>query len=478
LHRFEHQCASASRQMARVLAFSPNGRTLAVVCKPEFADVWNTETGERIERVADSVNAAMITPDGEWLVVSNVQDAVKVRSARRNLLIDSLYDADSPESSIVSAALDADGRYIAAVAANGTLRVWSLSGRRLLRTFEVHQVAPVFESWSNPDDLPSGIALSAQSFNGDARLVIPTADTGAQIWDVQQNKLLQKLGAKGHVNAASFSPDGRYVVTTVADGDTESAEVWDARTGQLSLTLRDERPLRAGLFSPDGKFVLTLHGSGGGFLWDAATGEQLRKTYGDQPSFSHDGKLLLHTYATPLFGSGGGVRHGAVLERTQSGELVHQLEHKQAVYSAAFSPDGSRIVTASWDGVARMWDASSGKLLQSFGGHDGPVRCAAFSPAGGRLVTCGEDRLVKVWDVARGQLLQTLSGHVAPVQFAGFSPHGNMLLSLSSPPESSGSVLRLWDVRLETQPPREVAALVERWVPAPVLSTVVRQTFP
>jgi WD40 repeat protein len=61
--------------------------------------------------------------------------------------------------------------------------------------------------------------------------------------------------------------------------------------------------------------------------------------------------------------------------------------HEAAVRSAAFSPDGSRIVTASNDGTARLWDAASRKELVVLRGHEGVVRSAAFSPDGSRIVT-------------------------------------------------------------------------------------------
>ena len=60
---------------------------------------------------------------------------------------------------------------------------------------------------------------------------------------------------------------------------------------------------------------------------------------------------------------------------------------KLAVESASFSPDGGRIVTASGDGAARLWDASSGSLIAALEGHEGPVESASFSPDGGQIVT-------------------------------------------------------------------------------------------
>ena len=75
------------------------------------------------------------------------------------------------------------------------------------------------------------------------------------------------------------------------------------------------------------------------------------------------------------------------------------LTHEGAVYDGAFSPDGARILTASADNTAKLWDAASGKLIVSFG-HQDTVRRAAFSPDGARILTASVDKTTKLWDAA------------------------------------------------------------------------------
>ena len=70
----------------------------------------------------------------------------------------------------------------------------------------------------------------------------------------------------------------------------------------------------------------------------------------------------------------------------------------------AFSPDGARILTASWDKTAKLWDAASGKLVASFA-HQGIVWHAAFSPDGARILTASADKTAKLWDAASGKLI-------------------------------------------------------------------------
>src|SRR5262249_60873968 len=73
------------------------------------------------------------------------------------------------------------------------------------------------------------------------------------------------------------------------------------------------------------------------------------------------------------------------------------------ILRAACSPHGERIVTASEDQTARVWEAAPGRPLATLKGHTGPVRDARFSPDGRRIVTASDDRTARLWDVATRQ---------------------------------------------------------------------------
>ena len=114
--------------------------------------------------------------------------------------------------------------------------------------------------------------------------------------------------------------------------------------------------------------------------------------------------------------------------------------HRDAVDSAVFSPDGKRLVTASWDGTARVWDAATGKQIALFSGHQGWVYSATFSPGGQRVVTASRDGTARVWDAQTGKQLVTLSGHQDLVYSAAFSPNGQRVVTASA-----DSTARVWD---------------------------------
>ncbi|HEX2570325.1 MAG TPA: AAA-like domain-containing protein, partial [Polyangia bacterium] len=114
--------------------------------------------------------------------------------------------------------------------------------------------------------------------------------------------------------------------------------------------------------------------------------------------------------------------------------------HTNWVVAAAFSPDGSRILTASYDGTARVWDAGTGRSLLTLQGHTNWVVAAAFSLDGSRILTASYDGTVRVWDAGTGRSLLTLQGHTKEVVAATFSSDGSRILTASS-----DKTARVWD---------------------------------
>jgi WD40 repeat protein/Flp pilus assembly protein TadD len=149
--------------------------------------------------------------------------------------------------------------------------------------------------------------------------------------------------------------------------------------------------------------------------------------------FSPDGKRIVTASSD----------HTARVWDAQSGQpLTEPLKHDAKVLSAQFSPDGKRIVTASWDNTARAWDAQSGRPLTGPMKHSSYVWSAQFSPDGKLIVTASRDGTARIWDAQSGQPVTEPMKHSDGVFFAEFSPDGKRIVTASNDHTS-----RVWDAQ-------------------------------
>jgi WD40 repeat protein len=194
-------------------------------------------------------------------------------------------------------------------------------------------------------------------------------------------------GHTGRVNSATFSPDGKLIVS---GSDDKTAILWSAGTGAVARTLRGHLDrLTSVAFSPDGKRILTASYDKTARLWDTETGEEVGRFQG----------------------------------------------HRWGVLSAAFSPDGTRVLTGSEDNTAILWDTVTCKpLLPPLIGHTERVASVTFlpddqQPAGTRILTASHDNTVKLWDTLTGKEIITLKGHSKEVTCVNASMNGRNVLT-------------------------------------------------
>jgi WD40 repeat protein len=114
--------------------------------------------------------------------------------------------------------------------------------------------------------------------------------------------------------------------------------------------------------------------------------------------------------------------------------------HDMAVYHADASADGDTVVTASWDGTARLWDGHTCAPRATLAGHTGRVFWAGFRADGRRVFTTGTDRTARIWDASTGAPLLTLPFD-APLYVAGFSHDGTRFAAAAAEPPGGA---RLW----------------------------------
>ena len=114
--------------------------------------------------------------------------------------------------------------------------------------------------------------------------------------------------------------------------------------------------------------------------------------------------------------------------------------HTKPIFSVAFSPDGNRLVSGSYDKSVKIWDVNAGRLLQTLGGHTDAVYSVVYNSPGNILATCGKDRTIRIWDAKTGRRIRTLlsDGEVTSI---AFDPIRNQIASAGEK-----GVITIWDI--------------------------------
>jgi WD40 repeat protein len=303
----------------------------------------------------------------------------------------------------------------------------------------------------------SGVdGATSVAFNPDGTRLATSGDDGkVKIWELEmsaKSASARELSTVVHHTAeiwdVAFSPDGTRLAAASADG---TIGMWDADSGREMFTLTSHAPSPISVsfngvtsvdFSPDGKHLATVGDDGMVRIWDAATGREL---------FAMQAHTADYSAASPFLGasdvafSPDGTRlvtagtddkaivwniSAALGTGAQSGVVLLTLSgHQGDISHITFNQNGMQLATASLDTTARVWDAESGNLLLTLSGHTGGVMGVVFNPDGTRLATASLDGTAKVWDAATGEVLLTLSGHKGIVNAVAFSPDGTRLIT-------------------------------------------------
>ena len=198
-----------------------------------------------------------------------------------------------------------------------------------------------------------------------------------------------------------------------------------------------DRSLRLGLLAAKASVLHPAHATAPAVLSRAADASTLRTLFiehGDvviSASFSPDGKRVLTASLD---------KTARVWDAVTGKPVGEPMTHGSFVHSASFSPDGKRVVTASADKTARVWDADTGKPVGAPMTHSDRVSSASFSPDGKRVVTASEDKTARIWDADTGKPVGAPMTHRERVNSASFSPDGKRVITASN-----DKTARIWE---------------------------------
>lgn len=197
---------------------------------------------------------------------------------------------------------------------------------------------------------------------------------------------------------------------------------------KVATANRQAAPITAVAFSPDGKQVAVA--AGGRVELRRSPNGRARKALAGLPGkvnavhFSPDGKQLVTASGIP------GLNGIAQLWEVRSGQRLREFGgHRDTLFDAEFSPDGTVLATAGYDRTIRLWQVADGKLLRTIAVHNGAVFDLAFDPTGTVLASASADQTVKLWRVSDGLRLDTLNQPQGELNAVAFTPDGRHIVA-------------------------------------------------
>lgn len=363
---------------------------------------------------------------------------------------------------ILTLALSPDGTRLIGSAISGELRMWDVTTRQPLLTFDGHQDFAGALCFS-PDgrflvsgggdgvvclwDAETGRRLhtfpvqdngiSSVVYAPDNSWIAGTSSNHLTFWDpVSGDTLFSQEFEDGFVNALAVSHNGNIL----AFSNHNSVFLWDipktlaTGEGQCLHEFHDHQALvRRLAFSSDGQW---LAGSGdGAHVWDVAAGQRLQSF--TIPNSPVDG-IAFHPHSNTLAGGG---QTTICLWSIETGKLLRAFAaHEEMIVSLVFSPDGQILFSSSEDHTVRFWNLD-GQNLHTIQEYVNMIHGVDLSPDG-RFLACGsDDHEVRLWDFQSRELVSVLSGHQSRVHCVLFSPDGRYLAT-----SSRDRLVRVWDV--------------------------------
>ncbi|KAJ4249130.1 hypothetical protein NW762_012464 [Fusarium torreyae] len=253
------------------------------------------------------------------------------------------------------------------------------------------------------------------------------------LWNSDNGTLKQTL--RGHlepISSLAFSPDSRSLATAAG----REIKLWDIGKIPDQVLKKPLDGIQFVVFSRDGLLLASTSRIGSVKIWDTKSGTALHTLEGhtktaDHAAFSSDGSVLISASF-----------HGetVIIWDVVSGEKLHTLESPGQVYSVSISSDDHHIATAAFNGGIGIWSVSTGLMSRKLK-VDEPVDDVKFGPAGKLLASASRDEKVRLWDVEKGAVLHSFEGFAFGVQCLSFSPSGKLLAC-----GSHEGIVRVWDI--------------------------------
>jgi WD40 repeat protein len=386
----EQRVIHAHKGEVRSLAYSPDGKLLASAGTDGVLQLWEAKSGRAVQTLRRGkhwINAVAFSGDGKLLAAGDDSPQLRIwdhSSKSEPRVIDIGH-------SVQGVVFTRDGKYLCVGGSEGEgVELWSVADARKVRKFA---------AWPNSFS-PTSDGSAVLVADHDHPLALYSLDSGERLRFLKD----QDAEVRPRLAVASASATGPSLAVGCADGyvrvfSAETArQVWSAQGRQGSI--------RAITFSPDGRSVASAGAEGSILIWDATTSD-LRF-----PARSHS-TAIISIGLSPDGKTVASVSRDGSLRTWQAdrGKGISVLPNSPSDSSSVtYSPDGKLLVIGRRMGDIELRDAITGKLLRTLKGHQGTVTSLGFTRDGKQLGSGGWDRTIRLWDVATGEARANLSG--------------------------------------------------------------------
>jgi WD40 repeat protein len=367
-------------QLVHFGTFSSDGRFIATISQDGTARLWSAFDGSVaaiLHGHLDFVSTIAIDQKTNRIVTGSWDGTVRIWAAQTSKAI----VLPGHKDKVYRASYSYDGSTIITASEDGSARLW--------------QTQPLQELGSL---VAKDSRITDAEFSRDGKYIVTTHDSrDAVIWDAFSRRKIRTLD--GHTDVvlkATFSPDSKYVATASRD---QTAKIWDVATGQPIKTLRVGTAIvNSVVFSPDGSKVVTADGSNAAIIWDWRRETEIKRILGNGATvypLAIDPKGKRFAFSSWSFG-----RNIIQIRNLDTADLVASLDgHSEFIWSLSFDRTGTKLVSASKDGKAVIWDAINFREIGQLAPHSGWVYSAEFDPEGKNVLTSDAQGNIRIWPV-------------------------------------------------------------------------------
>ena len=341
---------------------------------------------------------------------------------------------DGPGDFIVDITHSSDGRYIAVLSYDRTVRIFDT------RNFQQVRVI------ADLADMPQAI-----SYSPDGKMLAYVCSDKLMIYDTAKTTKKLEMKGFGICKDVSWSPDNKYV----AVGGSSGFSIANVEKKDITFSEEKYRTVEHISWSIDGRYIVFISTGGLITIFDFSNKEVLGKIerkrgYFTALSFNPDGKFFAIGFVPKELGYTIEEMSCIEIYRIDNGyadQIATLTGHEKAITALSWSSDGKCLVSSSEDNTVRIWDISQKKEVRRLDTIASQISCINWLPGSDIIVGCKKrGRTTYFWDPNDGNVIRTINARNGSFTSVAFNPKRPILAT-----GSNDMFVRLWDIDKNVQ---------------------------